>query len=201
MAEKKEDILTYQLKAGSADAYKKIFNQYYKPLCSFAKKFVFDLAVAEDIVQDLFVKFWVQRSEIHLKTSLKAYLFQSAKNECLNYLKHQSVKEKYKMHIANASTDRFFNDNLEEEEINQLIYLTIESLPPRCKQVFEMSRFDGKSIEEIALELSVSPNTIKNQLVSALKRIRQALENNEFLCLTTIFLKLLGSLLILMLFK
>jgi RNA polymerase sigma-70 factor (ECF subfamily) len=179
MAERKEDFLTYQFKAGSVDAFKSIFNQYYKPLCSFARKYVFDLAVAEDIIQELFVKFWEQRNEIQLKTSAKSYLFQSARNECLNYLKHQHVKEKYKTHVSIVSTDSFFHDSLEEEEINQLVYRTIQSLPSRRKQIFEMSRFEGKSIEEIARELSISRNTIKNQLVKALKQIRQVLEKNE----------------------
>jgi RNA polymerase sigma-70 factor (ECF subfamily) len=191
MAEVKEVFLNYQVKAGSVDAYKTIFNLYYKPLCSFAKKYVLDLAVAEDIVQEIFVKFWEQRKEIQLKTTVKSYFFQSVRNECLNYLKHQGVVEKYKVHIASAVTDDFFYDRLEEEEINQLVYQTIQSLPPRCKQIFELSRFEGKSFEEIAQELSISKNTIKNQLVSALKHIRQVLEKNEILSLAFFFLSFL----------
>jgi RNA polymerase sigma-70 factor (ECF subfamily) len=191
MAERKHEFLTYQFKAGSVDAYKTLFNLYYKPLCSFAKKYVLDLAVAEDIVQELFVKFWEQRKEVQLETSVKSYFFQSVRNECLNYLKHQGVKEKYKMHIESASTDNFFYDKLEEEEINQLVYQTIQSLPPRCKQIFELSRFEGKTFEEISLELSISKNTIKNQLVRALKHIRQVLEKNEILLLIAYFFRLL----------
>jgi RNA polymerase sigma-70 factor (ECF subfamily) len=185
MAERKEDFLTYQFKAGSVDAYKTIFNQNYKPLCSFAKKYVLELAAAEDIIQELFVKFWDQRKEIYLKTSVKSYLYQSARNECINYLKHKCVEEKYKMHVTNVSRDSFFHDKLEEEEVNQLVYKTIQSLPPRCKQIFELSRFDGKSFDDIAQELSISKNTIKNQLVSALKQIRRVLEKNEIIFLVT----------------
>lgn len=191
MAEKKEDLLTYQFKAGSVDAYKAIFDQYYKPLCSFAKKYVLELAVAEDIIQELLVNFWEQRNKIYLKNSVKSYLFQSARNECLNYLKHQSVEEKYRMHVTNVSSDSFFHDRLEEEEVNRLIYQTIRTLPPRCRQVFELSRFEGKSFDEIAQELSISKNTIKNQLVSALKQIRQVLEKNEIIILAAIFSELL----------
>lgn len=183
MAERNERFLTYRFKTGSVTAYKNIFDLYYKPLCSFAKKYVPDTAVAEDIIQELFVKFWEQRNEIRFKTSVKSYLFQAARNECLNYLKHQHVKEKYAIHIKHVSADSFFYDQLEEEEINQLIYKAILSLPPRCKQIFEMSRFEGKSFEEIAQELSISRNTIKNQLVSALKQIRLALEKNMILFL------------------
>jgi RNA polymerase sigma-70 factor (ECF subfamily) len=160
------------------DAYKNIFELYYKPLCSFAKKYVLDLAIAEDIIQELFVKFWEQRSEIRLKTSVKSYLFRSARNECLNYLKHQHVRKKFVMHLMNASTDSSFHDQLEEEDINHLIYNTVKSLPPRCKQIFELSRFEGRSFEDIARELSISENTIKNQLVRALRLIRQVLEKN-----------------------
>ncbi len=191
MGERKHEFLTYQFKDGSVDAYKTLFNLYYKPLCSFAKKYVLDLAVAEDIVQELFVKFWEQRQEVQVETSVKSYFFQSVRNECLNYLKHQGVKEKYKMHVESVSTDNFFHDKLEEEEINQLVYQTIQSLPPRCKQIFELSRFDGKTFEEISLELSISKNTIKNQLVSALKHIRQVLEKNEVILLIAYFFRFL----------
>jgi RNA polymerase sigma-70 factor (ECF subfamily) len=191
MANQKEDFLTHQFNAGSVDAYKNIFELYYRPLCSFAKKYVLDLAIAEDIVQDLFVKLWEQRNNILLKTSAKSYLFQSVKNECLNYLKHQNVQESYKTHIANVSTDDFFHDKLEEEEVNLLVFRTIQSLPPRCRKIFELSRFEGKSFEEIAQELSISKNTIKNQLVNALKHIRQVLEKNEILLLIAFFSKFL----------
>lgn len=190
MGERKHEFLTYQFKAGSVDAYKTLFNLYYRPLCSFAKKYVLDLAVAEDIVQELFVKFWEQRQEVQVETSVKSYFFQSVRNECLNYLKHQGVKEKYKIHIESVSSDNFFHNKLEEEEINQLVYQTIQSLPPRCKQIFELSRFEGKTFEEISLELSISKNTIKNQLVRALKHIRQVLEKNEILLLIAYFLGL-----------
>jgi RNA polymerase sigma-70 factor (ECF subfamily) len=191
MANQKEDFLTHQFNAGSVDAYKNIFELYYRPLCSFAKKYVLDLAIAEDIVQDLFVKLWEQRNNILLKTSAKSYLFQSVKNECLNYLKHQNVQESYKTHIANVSTDDFFHDKLEEEEVNLLVFRTIQSLPPRCRKIFELSRFEGKSFEEIAQELSISKNTIKNQLVNALKHIRQVLEKNEILLLIAFFSRFL----------
>jgi RNA polymerase sigma-70 factor (ECF subfamily) len=189
MAEREEDLLMHRFKSGSVEAYKIIFDQYYKPLCSFAKKYVLDLAVAEDIVQDLFVRFWEQRNEFQLRASAKSYLFQAARNECLNYLKHQNVKEKYRQHIMNVSTDSFFHDKLEEEEINQMVYEVIRSLPPRCRQIFELSRFEGKTFDEIAQELSVSKNTIKNQLVSALRQIRQSLEKNGIFILAAIFLR------------
>ncbi|MGV8091413.1 MAG: RNA polymerase sigma-70 factor [Mangrovibacterium sp.] len=189
MAEREEDLSMHRFKSGSVEAYKIIFDQYYKPLCSFAKKYVLDLAVAEDIIQDLFVRFWEQRNEFQLRTSAKSYLFQAARNECLNYLKHQSVKEKYRQHIANVSADSFFHDKLEEEEINQMVYEVIRSLPPRCRQIFELSRFEGKTFDEIAQELSISKNTIKNQLVSALRQIRQSLEKNGIFILAAIFLR------------
>jgi len=186
MIKRKDNPFISQFKTGSIDAYKILFNQFYRPLCLFANKYVLDLDVAEDIVQELFIKFWEQRDNIFLDTSLKSYLFQSVRNECLNYLKHQKVEAKYKLHVMNASSDVFFQDKLEEEEVNILIYNAIQTLPPRCKQIFELSRFEGKSFEEIAQVLSISKNTVKNQLVSSLKYIRQVLEKNEILLLTTL---------------
>lgn len=190
MKNKNEKFCISRLKSGAGDTYKTIFDLYYKPLCSFAKKYVTDLQLAEDIIQDLFLKLWEQRRDITIKSSLRSYLFQSARNECLNYLKHQAVTEKYKEHLSHVQAGEFFLDSMEEEEINQLIYKTIRSLPPRCRQVFEMSRFEGKSFEAIASELSISKNTIKNQLVDALKQIRETLEKNGISVLLFFFKKI-----------
>lgn len=183
MSDKKEDLLISQYKVDSVEAFKVLFDIYYKPLCLFAKRYVLDIAVAEDIVQELFVKFWEQRNLILITTSVKSYLYHTARNECLNYIKHQSVEEKYRSHILQFNNEDFFHDLLEEEEINLLIYRSIQSLPPRCRQVFEMSRFDGKSFDEISEKLLISRNTVKNQLVNALRCIRKALEEYEVLLL------------------
>ncbi len=197
MAETKMDFQSSRSHSISAIEFKELFDQYYKPLCSFANKYLLDLSVAEDIIQELFVKFWEQRETTQLTISAKSYLFQAAKNECLNYIKHQAVQAKYKKHLAYVSTDSFFYDSMEKEEINHLIYQTIQTLPPRCKQIFEMSRFEDKTFDEIASELDISRNTIKNQLVSALKKIRSVLEQNEILVLTSIFIKMAESFLLL----
>lgn len=180
-----EDFLTCQFKSDPERVYKIVFDELYKPLCSFAKKYILDLDEAEDIIQNLFLRLWEQR-DIDFKTSIKSYLFQSARNECLNYIKHRLVEDKYKDHLLKVYSDAFYESAMEEEEINKIIYDAIQNLPSRCRQIFELSRIEEKSIDEISKKLSLSTSTVKNQLVTALKRIRSDLEKYEILIITII---------------
>jgi len=182
-----EDYLTHQFKTDPGGSFRTVFDELYKPLCAFALNYVPDAVEAEDIIQDLFVKLWEQRNHIVFNTSIKAYLFQSARNGCLNYIKHKSVESKYLEHYVKVSPDSFYENALEVEETRRLLNKAVESLPPRCRQIFELSRFAGKSIDEISELLSLSKNTIKNQLVSALKRIRTTIELNELLIFILLF--------------
>ncbi len=174
-----------KIKKGNEEAIDYIFNTYYTSLCIFANKYVENIDVAEDIVQELFIKIWEKREQLNINTSLKSYLFQSVNNSCLNHLKHLKIRDNYKKQINYCKTDEFNNDILVEEELNLRIYNSIESLPKKCKIIFKLSRFKGLKHKEIAENLSISIKTVKVQIGKALKILRHDLQ--DYLPLLLIF--------------
>lgn len=169
------------IRAGNVVSFKALFDEYYPMLCHFAEKNGLDLDVAEDIVQDLFVKLWENRNSLTISSSIKSYLFQSTRNQCLNYLKRGEVKKKFEEYALHLHPNHDYNDAIEEEELSYFIYKAVESLPPKCQEVFRLSRFEEKSNEEISREMGISSKTVNNQIGKAVKIIRQFLIDNEIL--------------------
>jgi len=136
-----------------------------------------DPDVAEDLVQDFFVRLWMNSSKIEIATSLKSYFFTSLKNRALNYLKHVQIKEKFGTQMMNGSTEEYSNWELTEPELTALIEQGMQSLPPRCREIFVLSRFEGKDNAQIAEIFGISKRTVELQISNALKILRTELKD------------------------
>lgn len=154
-----------------------LFRTYYPRLCIFGLNFFDNPQITEDIAQDLFVVLWEKRKEMVIKTSLHSFIFQSYRNRCLDYIKHQKVIKKYIDEKINHPDEKQLNDDLEKEELKYRIHKTIETLPPKCKKVFMMSRFEGLKQQVIADQLGISVKTVKAQIGKALKIMRKELKS------------------------
>ncbi len=174
-----DKTLLERLHIGDKDAFQHLFMVYYQPLSVFANKLVADIDLAKDIVQEVIVNFYEKHSEIHIHTSLKAHLYQSVRNRCLNHLKREQIIRTHhsQIFIENKSQEEVFNDLLEETELEYQIKQTIDTLPNQCKRIFEMSRFQGKSNQDIADELAISKRTVETQISNALKKLRNKLNS------------------------
>jgi RNA polymerase sigma-70 factor, ECF subfamily len=167
-----------------------VFNFYYSSLCAFSQSILDDRDAAEDLVQDFFVSLWINCPDLDIKTSLKAYLFAAIRNKCLDALKHQKVSEKYRSYLfrhtgtETDSTEIF----LAETELRQAIQASLAKLSPRCREIFEMSRLQGLSNQEIADKLNLSKRTVELQISNSLKILRAELA--EFLPMGIILLLL-----------
>lgn len=158
---------------------KKVFNDnfryYYRPLCMYALHYVKDIDNAEDIVQDCFTEVWERKDSLEDVDNIRAYLYTMVRNRCGHFL-----KEKSKQQADNDSLYELEDETHEEEEYEERSFLearmltAIESLPERCREALLLSRRDGLKHEEIAKSMSVSVNTVKNQISKALKIIRQS---------------------------
>lgn len=183
-----KDFTAEQLRSGNHEVYEQIFTLWYGPLCYYACSIVHDMDEAEDIVQKMFCKLWDQREKIDIHTSVKSYLYRMVHNSCLN--KIQQVKTRAAHHLQYAHTLPGTIENTASRvlhnELEQKILSAIDSLPPQCKKVFEMSRFQQMSYAEIAKTLNVSTNTVENHLSKALKVLRTNLK--EFLPALLLFL-------------
>ena len=154
-----------------------VFQYYYSGLCAYAETIVKDEKAVEDIVQDLFVTLWVKSEKTDITGSLKNYLFSSVKNRCFDYLKHQKVRSQSVIKLK--SQGNVNHDTPEnwyaETELQKIIDDILDTLPPRCREIFQLSRFEGLKNQEIADQLGLSKRTVELQISNALKRLRQDL--------------------------
>ena len=163
-----------------------IFREYYSDLAGFALKYVKDTEVAEEIVQELFSDIWTKTDLLSIKTSLRSYLFGAVRNACLNYIKHQKVKQKHADRTRFSTPQNEATDFLELDELKQKIEVALNKIPEKCREIFELNRFEGKRYKEIADELNLSLKTVENQMGKALKIMREEL--GEYLAIALLFL-------------
>ncbi len=163
------------------ELFDEIFRQYSKPLFYYAAKFVDD-EVARDMVQDVFVKLWDDQN-LTIKLSLNALLFTMVRNNCLQHLEKQKVRNKYlestKLVIQEEEL-RFYIDertSLIEQELENKLNEVLNSLPARCRQIFVMSRYENKKNREIAEELDISVKAVEKQITKALATIRNDMKD------------------------
>ena len=165
-----------QLRAGSEHAFKQIFSGLNYRLCFFARSFVNDPAEAEDIVQDAFIKLWDRRETFNDLTAVKAFLYLSVKNACINYAKHVKVADKYLSALDNPIDDQIMVNKIIESEVLEEIHKALIALPEGSRKIIQLSYFDGLSNQEVADYLKKSINTVKTQKVRALRTLRVLLQ-------------------------
>jgi len=149
-----------------------VFTYYYSGLCAYVNQLVGDRDVAEDLVQDFFVHFWVECPKLEISGSLKSYFFSALKNKALDYFKHIKVKNQYKEHILSKQFEESEASEYAEIELMVLIKNGLKKLQPRCREIFVLSRFQGKSNKEISEFFKISQRTVELQISNALKILR-----------------------------
>lgn len=156
--------------------FEALFREYFEPLGRFVMPIVKDAQAAEDVVQEVFIKLWERRDKIQIDTSQKAYLYRSAYNTALNYLDKQK-REMARMEVVREEMETASSPEPHEPgyRVKQL-HAAIEQLPPRCKMVFHLSKFEGMRYQDIADKLDISVKTVENQMGKALKLIRAAMK-------------------------
>ena len=153
--------------------YKEVFEEYYNALCNFAFKYVKRPDVAEDVVQEVFVQMWHKRKSINLSGSMKNYLFQSTRNKAIELIRRNKLETDYLQEELHGREEAY---SLEEESSNYLLKeqlrRSIRQLPPKCQEIFVLSKMNGLTYGEIAEELNLSVKTVENQIGRALKLLR-----------------------------
>ena len=172
-----ERILIEGIQNRDKEIFDFVFNYYYSGLCAFSMKYLADHEAAEDLVQDFFVRLWVEGPKLKITTSLKAYLFTAVKNRCYDVIKHHNVLNKYRATLL--SHENNYDDSTElmiaEAELRSVIQNCLEKLTPRCREIFELSRIQGVSNKDIAEKLGLSKRTVELQISNAIKILRNEL--------------------------
>lgn len=179
--------LMKRLRKGNRTAFKQLFNRYQEKLLFYTIAIVKSKGVAKDIVQETFIKLWTNRQKLDPDQSLSGFLHTIARNMALNHLKRAGYDQKLKERIWEEIQEVQQRVQTEEvlfgRESSKLVQEAIRQLPPRRKQIFKLSREEGLTHQEIANQLDISPNTVKNQIVSALKEIRAYLQRHTDIAL------------------
>jgi len=169
--------LVENLKANDESSFRSLFDRYQEDLYYYARSLVKVEAQAEEIVQDVFLKVWLNRHSLNPDLSFKAFIFTLARNFAFNFLKKASNDRELirKVFYKSQKNCKPSDHSLHEAEYEKLGRQAIDALPPRCRLVYKMSRNEGKTYEEIGSELNISVNTVKNQMNKALGNIREFL--------------------------
>lgn len=168
-----DQSLFNSIKNNSETAFKVVYEEYFSKLSAFIHRMSRDEDLAEEVAQRTMVKVWEQRNRIVLTTSLKSYLYKIAYHEYLMYLRTKSKFPNIEETVIEAI------DELNDDDANQIlldkIRAEIDKLPPRCREVFILSKIKGMKYKEIAEHLNISTSTIENHMTKALRAIRTAL--------------------------
>ena len=165
------------LKNGDPSSLEELFHRYYGFLTRTAFYITKDKEAAEDLTQDLFVKLWERRETLPEIINLKAYLVHIVKNSALDYI------ERKKTGVSQLDQFLYFERFAEElspeetEDLKNKISDSLSRLPPKCRLVFSLNRFEGLTNDEIAGYLEISKRTVETQISKALKIMRKELKS------------------------
>ncbi|NWJ49599.1 MAG: RNA polymerase sigma-70 factor [Bacteroidetes bacterium] len=185
MSISEQDVIT-KIRAGDIDSFESIYLDLRPKLYAFCRKYVDDIELAKDIVQDVFFCFWEKRFLLQINTSINAYLFQMLHNRCLNHLRSEKVRLSYQnsIELKFKETELNYFDELQEshvsiyfKDIEEIFKRSIDSLPESCKKIFLLSRVDGIDNKTIAETLNLSIRTIEHQNYRALKILKEQLKD------------------------
>ena len=173
-AEGNQIKLLTQISLGDQSSFRQLYHQFYKKLLQFAFVLTRNKEVAEELVEDVFIKFWKNRKNAENIGNVKVYLYSATKNTCLNYLSskaHQNITQPFDAFNIELANPLSPEQILIYRETYTKIKSAIETLPPRCKMIFKLIREDGLKYKEVAEILNLSVSTIEAQMTIAIRRI------------------------------
>lgn len=158
--------------------FSKLFEDYYAPFCLYAKRFIDDVDIREDLVSDIFASLWDKFSVEELRSdTILAYIKMCVKNSCLNFLKHQEYVHEYEEKAVFSSYIIENDDVCTLDELYRLLFESLKKLPPEYRKVFVESFFKGKSQAEIAEELHISIKSVNRYKQRTIDFLRQELKD------------------------
>lgn len=168
------------IRQNEREAFRLLFERYYDNLLLYSFHILDDLEAAEDIVQECFIYLWNSKRLNSFSGDLERFIFKIIKNRSLLFLKEHKKRNA----VREASSEETSHDSsaVAEEDLLEveLLYDTIDRLPEKCRQVFLMACLNDRTYQEVADELGVSVNTVKTQMKTALRFLRENLQKERF---------------------
>ncbi len=170
--------LVRRIRAGDERALEIVFRAHYTGMAAFVQRYVNAPDVAEELVQDIFLKLWSRREQLSEIESFKTYLYRAVRNQGLNWLRRRKLERKWEEEHGEESepvTLAAADDGATEQEVTLAVRAAIDRLPPRCREIFLLSRDGGLTYNDIARTLEISVKTVETQMGRALKALRLSL--------------------------
>lgn len=166
-----------RIKKNDSEALRILFERYFEALCFFSFQILKSNELCEESVSDVFTNIWLKRKTINIKTNFRSYLYSAVKNQSINYLRQE---KRYSQNMESTNlhlviSDQTADQSILQQNLENKIDSFIKELPERRGLIFRMNRIDGLSYKEIAEILSISVNTVQNQMVKAIKYIADQL--------------------------
>jgi len=177
---KSDKELIKEISTGNELAFQQLFDRHWKPLYAFVDRLIDDEDQTKDILQNSFMEIWKRKETLFVDDSLMPLLIKIAKNEVITLFRRNKVRLAgdqiliSKLHRMEEADDRLIAAELKQEIDNELV-----KMPFNMRQCFRLSKFENKTVKEIALELRLSEQTVKNNISEALRRLRTALLNSD----------------------
>ena len=162
------------MKQGSKEAFTTLYKQYWKQVYDFSCLYLTSVSAAEEVVQEVFIKVWESREFLREDDNFKGLLFIITRNMIFNQHRKKLNEDFYRVTVLAAMEKSYdIEDEIETNNLREYIDLLIEELPPRRREIFNLSRKENKSYKEIALLLNISEKTVENQIHEALKFLKK----------------------------
>lgn len=163
------------LQQGSHEAFEAVFLAYYPKVKAFIYGYIKSVPDAEELAEELFVNLWINHAAIDTSKSFDSFLHTIARNSAINFLKHKYVHDAYLNAASAAACSSTSEEDFIARELGLLIDDAVEKMPPQRKKIYQLSRHEGLSNEEIAVRLNTTKRNVESQLSLALKEIRKVI--------------------------
>jgi RNA polymerase sigma-70 factor (family 1) len=170
--------LICSISLGNKDAFSMLYDRYWSDLYKYAFFILKDQEACKDIIQDVFVWLWEHKQDLQIQ-SPKSYLRTAVKYKIANYIRSGNIRESFFEEVAKFNYETSIpgvDEFAELKELNNIIQITVSTLPLKCQEIYRLSREENLSNREIAEQLGISIKTVENQITIALRRIRSNVE-------------------------
>lgn len=171
-----------RMRAGEEAAFERIFRAYFDRLQAYVERYVREPEVAEEVVANVFVRLWEQRAELHVRESLKSYLYAAVRNQSLMWLEHENVVrrtrqtgEQEQRSPGMGQQPAAADEQVQASELAAALEAAIDRMPPRVRDAYVLSRQHGLTYAQVAEEMGISAKTVEIHLGRALKMLREEL--------------------------
>jgi RNA polymerase sigma-70 factor, ECF subfamily len=164
-------LLTDRIRQSDKAAFNDLFGLFYRKLCRFAYVILQNSDMAEETVQDVFVRLWENRQTLSISTSIDSFLFVSVRNAALNQFKLSAIRKKYEAEAFDLPETVEFDSSLFMEHLQK----AISKLPEQCRMIYHLKSFEGLTYTEISDYLEISEKTAENQVHIAVTKLKQML--------------------------